>query len=579
MSKIKLSDLVVEKLYNQGVRHVFELSGGMVAHFIDSLYHFKKIDVVTMHHEQSVAFAVDGYSRVSRVPAVGLGTSGPGAINLLTGIGSCYFDSVPSVFIVGQVNRHERKGAKNIRQLGFQETDIASMALPICKKIFVLEDPNEIESIIEESFHVAQSGRCGPVLIEIPMDLQRAIIDRNSNVVNYEEKTKLTSLNDEIEAIVSDIGKAKKPLILVGRGIRSSGAIEEFGELMTYLKIPVVSSLHAIDVLPYSHPCRSGFIGTYGNRWANAAIGQSDLLLVLGSRLDIRQTGADTSYFENRKIYHVDIEREEINNRLKNCIPVNADLRDFLRLFLAKLKNVKLDLNISDWFEEIQENRLRWPDTEELKGINGINPNKFIMELSQSSYSANTKAYLADVGNHQMWSAQSLRLYKEQLFITSGGMGAMGHCFPASIGVSLAMGKAPVVSISGDGGFQLNIQELQTVIRNNIPLKIIVLNNESLGMIRQFQDTYFEGNHQSTIIGYNCPDFEKVSLAYGIDSATIFKEEEVEEGIKKLWEKPNEPFLLQVMIHPHTNCFPKIAFGKPLDEMEPLAKPIDFEGT
>lgn len=573
---MKLSDYLVRFIYAQGVTSVFELSGGMIAHFIESLYEFKDINVVTMHHEQSAAFAADGFARIKGVPGVAFASSGPGATNLLTGIGSCYFDSVPAVFITGQVNQHEQKGNKTIRQLGFQETNIIEMAKPICKAVYVLEIAEQLPMILKKAFETALSGRPGPVLIDIAMNLQRANIEPTEIPVVKPLYNNITNLNEKLwEELKESIDRARKPLILVGRGVLSSFSRPELIEFAEITGIPVVTSLLAIDSIPFKHPLRVGFIGAYGNRWANITIGNCDLLIVIGSRLDIRQTGAYVESFADKVIYHIDIEVGEINNRIKGCIPIIHDLKGFLDSAIFKFRLCNFPA-FSDWYEEINVLKNKWLDINECIDLQGINPNAFFHELS--NYSKKAGAYLADVGNHQMWAAQSLELQENQYFITSGGMGAMGYALPASIGVCIAL-KGTVVIIAGDGGFQLNIQELQTIVRNKLPIKIIVINNRSLGMIRQFQDSYFNSNYQSTMWGYDAPDFEKVAIAYGINAYTITASQEIKIGLDKLWEYNGLPFLLQVMIEPTTNAYPKIAFGKPITEMEPFAKPLEMEGT
>jgi acetolactate synthase I/II/III large subunit len=358
---------------------------------------------------------------------------------------------------------------------------------------------------------------------------------------------------------------SKKPLILVGRGIRSAGSVELFNKFLLKYQLPVVTSLLGFDVLPYNHPQRIGFIGTYGNRWANYALGCCDLLLVLGSRLDLRQTGSSVDSFQNGKvIYHIDIEQAELNNWITNCITLKSDLSDFF----SQIENLDLDYNVPPaWINEIEEKKQTRLDTNELININSINPNSFIHQLSQASQQA--KAFTTDVGNNQMWTSQSLELNKNQLFLSSGGMGAMGYSLPAAIGASITLGNALVVCIAGDGGFQINIQELQTIRRNNLPIKIVILNNHCLGMIRQFQDSYFDSCYQSTVWGYNTPNFNKVALAYNIESFSINKQEEIGIGLSKLWEDPSQPFLLEVSIEFHTNVFPKMKFGCSLTEMEP----------
>lgn len=572
---MKASDYIAITLEKKGIKFVFELSGGMITHILDSLNQKTDIKVISMHHEQSAAFAAEGFARITGIPGIALATSGPGATNLLTGIGSCYFDSVPCIFITGQVNRHELKLDRNIRQLGFQETDIVSMAKPITKACFQINDPNELPDIFELAFEISMNGRPGPVLIDIPMDIQRSII----NVDPKFSKSVVTQCFDNVvlSNLIEDINKAKKPLILAGRGIRAGNALSHFLQFAKSTQLPIVTSLLGLDVISYDDSQRVGFIGSYGNRWANIALGNCDLLIVLGARLDIRQTGADTSYFEKRKIYHVDCEKDEINNRINGCIPIVSDLKYFFDEFSIKSQGIKFQIN-SEWVKYINEQKINWPDINELD-VTGINPNIFMHLLSSNS--KKIAAYIADVGSHQMWAAQSLEISSDQQFLTSGGMGAMGFSLPASIGACLATNKSPIVVIIGDGCMQINIQELQTIARNHLPIKIIVFNNQSLGMIRQFQDSYFESRYQSTFWGYSAPDFEKIAIAYGISAKTINNQDEVLLAINWLWESTNElePQLLQVMINPQTNTYPKLAFGRPITEMEPFAKPLDMEGT
>ncbi len=572
---MKVSDFIAKFIENKGISSVFELSGGMITHILDSINQKTDINIITMHHEQGAAFAAEGFARISGLPGVALATSGPGATNLLTGIGSCYFDSTPAIFITGQVNRHELKREKEIRQLGFQETDIVSMAKPITKYCIQISNPNDIPRIFEKAYQLALEGRPGPVLIDIPMDVQRTQIE----TVFYKNEQKNQEEIDlaVLQKLLFDIKQAKRPLILAGRGIKASNSKDLFDKFLKQTKIPVITTLLGLDLIGFDNLQRVGFIGSYGNRWANIAFGECDLLIVLGSRLDIRQTGADTQFIENRKIYHIDCEKDEINNRVKGCVGIVTDLKSFFSSFENIYSKFIFDLP-NDWVKHIIDLKLTWPDTKELVS-EGINPNVFMHALSSQSQKA--KAYLADVGSHQMWAAQSLEITEGQHFLTSGGMGAMGFSLPASIGASIALNKQPVVVLVGDGSIQINIQELQTIVRNKLPIKIIVLNNNSLGMIRQFQDSYFDSRYQSTLWGYNAPDFAKVSIAYGIEAITISEPDEINVAIDWLWNNENtlSPQLLQVMIDPHTNTYPKIAFGRPITEMEPFAKPIEMEGT
>jgi acetolactate synthase-1/2/3 large subunit len=530
-----------------------------------------------MHHEQAAAFAADAFGRTTGIPGIALATSGPGATNLLTGIGSCYFDSSPGIFITGQVNTKEQKGGRKIRQLGFQETDIFEIAKPITKAIYKVENAKDIPNILELAFAIASSGRPGPVLIDIPMNIQRENI--LNNIPDTQSDNVMIDLKSQknIELLIGGIKKAKRPLILAGRGIRAASAVTEFRAFVNTVKIPVVLTLLGLDLLPYEHLKRVGFIGSYGNRWANILLGECDFLIVLGSRLDIRQTGANVESFrKGKKIFHIDCEEEEINNRIMGCVAIRAHIKIVLKTLLKKIQGTPFKID-NIWIERISHLKLKYPDTKELMNIDGINPNKFIHELSQKA--KNVKGFVADVGNNQMWTAQSIELTQQQIFITSGGMGAMGFALPASIGLVHALNNMPVVVVAGDGGFQVNIQELQTVIQHNLPIKIVILNNNCLGMIRQFQDSYFENRHQSTHWGYSAPNFEMVAKAYGIDAMSIKDYKEVVKALDWLFTDLSKPQLLQVYIDLQTNAYPKLAFGKPITEMEPFSKPLDMEGT
>ena len=572
----KGSDVIARFLDDQGVECVYELIGGMIVHLLDSIHLAGTTRIVSMHHEQGAAFAAEGHARLTGVPGIAMATSGPGATNLLTGIASCYFDSTPAVFITGQVNRDEMKGDRAIRQMGFQETDIVALAGPITKAAWQVQTPEQLPGLLQRSFQLAISGRPGPVLLDVPMDIQRIdapfVEDRQPVKKIAGPAVAQSALDDLIGALRS----AERPLVLVGGGIRAGRAADQIRDLLSVLGVPVVNSLMGVDVLPFSSDLRVGMIGSYGNRWANLAVGRADFLLVLGSRLDIRQTGSETEAFKaDRVIFHVDCEPGEINNRIKGCTEILADLKEFAEAALPVALAAGLPPRTA-WMEEIRALRALWPDTDELSGSSGINPNVLMHQLSSVSRSA--AAFVADVGQHQMWAAQSLELLPHQRFLTSGGLGSMGFGLPAAIGASLAANGRPVVLVAGDGGFQNNIQELQTVVRNELPIKMLIANNRSLGMVRQFQQSYFDSRYQSTVWGYSAPDFAAVASAYGIPAKGIETEEDAEEALSWLMSSPG-PALLDVMISPEANTYPKIAFGRPITEMEPFATPVGMEST
>jgi len=332
-----------------------------------------------------------------------------------------------------------------------------------------------------------------------------------------------------------------------------------------------------VDVLPYSHPLRVGLLGSYGNRWVNLALGQSDFLIVLGSRLDVRQTGSETQAFKaGREVFHVDCEAGEINNRVTGCRAIVSSLAHFLHGANAEVQGRKFPAREA-WRQEISKLRDQWPDVNELKGLPGINPNRFVHELSRVAQTAS--AYVVDVGQHQMWAAQSIELGSDQRFLTSGGMGSMGFALPAALGAVVSVPGRPVVVIAGDGGFQCNLQELQTVARNKLPVKMVVMNNRCHGMVRQFQESYFDGRYVSTMWGYDAPNFAQVAAAFSLPSRRVQEVAEVPAALQWMMADPQSPALLEVMVDSSANAYPKIAFGHPLTEMEPFAKPLEMEGT
>ena len=576
---MKVSDYVARFLAGRGVEFVFEMSGGMITHLLDSMHQLGAPRVVSVHHEQAAAFAADAAGRMTGVPGVAMATSGPGATNLLTGIGSCHFDSSPAVFITGQVNRAEQKGDRAVRQLGFQETDIVSMARPVTKAAWLVRDEREVPELLSRAFDLATEGRPGPVLVDIPMDVQRADIEPPEDAPRGDDAAAPPSREVEAaaEELFARLAESTRPLILAGGGVGAARATTALREFAHRLRVPVVNSLMAVDALPYGDPLRVGMLGSYGNRWANLAVGRSDMLVVVGSRLDVRQTGAETRAFKgDRAIFHVDCEAGEINNRVVGCRAVLSGVKEFLDGVL-RLSEGREFRERAAWLSEIDALRREWPDTRELAGVPGINPNEFMHQLSAASTHA--AAYVVDVGQHQMWAAQSLEVGADQRFLTSGGMGSMGFALPAAVGAALSAAPRPVVVVAGDGGFQSNIQELQTVARNRLPVKMVVVNNNCHGMVRQFQESYFDSRYQSTLWGYSAPDFARVAEAYGVAARTAAEATDVAAALAWLWESPAEPALLQVMVDTYANAYPKIAFGHPMTEMEPFAKPLDMEGT
>lgn len=561
---VKASDYVADFLAAQGVCTVYEMTGGMITHLLDSLHRRGDITIVSMHHEQAAAFAAEGGARMTGVPGVALATSGPGATNLITGIGSCFFDSVPAVFITGQVNTHEQRGESGVRQSGFQETDIVAVAQPITKAAWRISDAAELPARLEEAFRLALSGRQGPVLLDIAMDVQRneLVADSPSYVV---ADAPLEAEQDLIAAVMNAVGTAQRPLIIAGGGVRGAGADGLLCSLSRSWGVPVATSLLGIDVIPADDPLRVGMIGTYGNRWANETMGRADLLLVIGSRLDNRQTGSRVEKFvEGKTIIRVDIDSREIGWRVVPQIAVAADAGAFLGQLLGQTAP---DGPWAAWRDEVAARKVASPDAAELADVPGINVAEFMHELSAAGTSCS--AYVTDVGQNQMWSAQSLQIGAGQRFLTSAGMGAMGFSLPAAIGAAISTPGKPVVSIAGDGGTQVNIQELETVARLGLPVKMVVLDNECLGMVRQFQDELFDSCYQSTVWGYGAPDFAAVAGAYGLPARSVSYPSDVAEAVAWLMADPSAPALLHVQLTQGTRVRPKVSFGNSVFVMEP----------
>lgn len=572
---MKLSDYVIDFLAENNVCHIFEVIGGAITHLVDSTYDQKDIICITTHHEQAAAFAAESYSRVTSNIGVSMATSGPGATNLITGIGSAFFDSIPCLYITGQVNTYEYKFDKEYRQLGFQETDIVSIVKPITKYAFMITDPDSIKYQLQKAIFLAKSGRPGPILIDIPMNIQRAQINPNELPDFYHSEEynnlidKLKTNNDhyKINLILDLIKQSKRPVVLIGGGIRCSGASDELYEFIQKTRMPVVSSLMGLDAFPHDHPAFFGMIGAYGNRYSNLTVANSDLLIVLGSRLDSRQTGTKPETFAIKaKIVHIDIDENELDSKVKSYLTIKCDLKMFFS-HINKRLNQHVNKSLDNWYELIKLYRTKFPNYIEPVNENSqILPNFFMKYLSSI---VNDDAVIClDVGQHQMWAAQSFKIKKNQRMLISGGMGSMGFGLPAAVGASFAAPSKQIIAIVGDGGFQMNIQELQTIVRNKLPIKIFLVNNKCLGMVRQFQELYFDKRYISTLNGYDCPNFANVVEAYGIHSEIVRTIEELQNiTSSKLTYK--YPYFVEVTIPLESNVNPKLEFNRPIEEQSP----------
>lgn len=559
---MRVSDYIVEFLISKGITDVFGYPGGMVTYLMDSFSKYSdKINAHVNYHEQASAFAACSYAQVSGKFGVAYATSGPGAINMLTGVANAYFDSIPVIFITGQVNTYESKGDLPVRQRGFQETDIVLLAKSITKYAKQIINEKDIPYELQKAYFECMSGRKGPVLLDIPMNILRGEIieERCPKYVEKEKKNDSLEIGDFVDALNS----SKKPVIIAGRGIRISDAIWDFRELIHKIKIPVVTSMIAVDSLPSEEEYNFGFIGAYGHRFANFIVQNSDLLISLGSRLDCRQTGNQLEDFAPKaKLIRVDIDSNELFHKIKEDeVQICVDIKEFIQKWKESCTCIK---KYENWYNICSQIK------ERLAHMDDMDSNIYTQELE--NIIPDSAVITTDVGQNQVWIAQSLRIKENTQVLFSGGLGAMGYSLPAAIGAYYACKDCnkTIISINGDGGMQMNIQELQFILRERLPIKIIIYNNKSLGMIRHFQEMYFESNYVQTKEsgGYKAVNFQKIAAAYEI----LYKKIRCPEDVKTCKEifLNDKALILEIELSDSTYVYPKLAMGHPIHDQDKL---------
>ena len=475
---MKITDYIVEFLISKGITDVFGYPGGVICHFIDSLTKYPEIKGHINYNEQGSSFAACGYAQETGKLGVAFATSGPGATNLVTGIANAYFDSTPTMFLTGQVDTYSLKDKLPIRQRGFQETDMVSIVSSITKYAVRVDDPNEIIYQLEKAYYFATTGNPGPVLLDLPADVQRAEIDESILKrfnANTEGLVKSYDYENAVHVISSELSKASRPCFLVGNGVKQAGMQKQIGRLIEALNIPTVFSMPAFDVLPYNHRLNFGFIGANGHRYANFLMSKSNLIITIGSRLDLKQVGNNRDQFvPEARIIRIDIDRGNFAYKVHdNEIDIEADIREFVPLLINDLAN--LTYTSKEWVEVCQKLK---------KILTGYDDEEYTRLLSTfGDEIPDNRVITADVGQSELWVAQQLHVKKHQSVHASGGHGAMGYSLPAAIGCAYNNGKA-VISFNGDGGIQMNIQELQFLQREQLPVMVVIMNNHSLGMIR-----------------------------------------------------------------------------------------------
>lgn len=560
---MKVSDYIANFFIEKEITDVFGYPGGMITYFIDSLYKRKeKINAHLNYHEQASSFCACGYAQISHKPGVAYSTSGPGATNLITGIANAFFDSIPCIFITGQVNSNDLKMNPIIRQSGFQETDIISLVKPITKYCKQITKCSDIKYELEKAYYYAINDRTGPVLLDIPIDIQRAEIDIEK-LDSFVEPILSESFKYEkiLNIILQNLSKAKRPIIIAGQGINLANVRLEFKEFISKLNIPVITSMISVDLMDSNYKLNYGFLGTYGSRYANLITEKSDLIISIGSRLDCRQKGTSNNQFaSNAKLIRIDIDKDELNTSIKDDeITLKCNIKELIPI-INKNDRFNLKNKYANWINICDKIK------EKVKNID-ILPEKEIIE--KISYQVPDNAIITtDVGQNQVWVAQSFKVKPNQRILFSGGHGAMGYSLPAAIGAYYANRK-PIICFNGDGGFQMNIQELQFIVRENLPIKIIILNNHSLGMIRHFQETYFDSRYNQTVKnnGYEVPDFCKIANAYNIRNLNITNINEIDKLKNVLNDKL--PILININLNNTTYVYPKSSMENPIYDQEP----------
>jgi acetolactate synthase-1/2/3 large subunit len=546
---ITKAEFIAQYLVTKKTPAVFTLSGGMIAFIIDAIDTLGITPIIGMRHEQAAGFAAETCTRVSGVPTVALATSGPGATNLITAIASSFFDSVPTIYITGQVSQLEIKKSKDQRQNGFQELNIVESIKNLTKFSIMVDSNSDLEKIFNQAWEIATSGRPGPVLIDIPIDVQQEIFESRKLITNQPKN--IFDNKETINSLLSKIPSYKYPLILAGGGIVTSGAVQQFRQMVEKLKLPVVHSLMAVDALSSDSKFRVGMIGSYGNKAANFALSKCDFLICLGSRLDIRQIGSDIeSFTSNKEIFRVDIDEFELNGRVK----VKSNLKLNLKDYISDLDNFSTSFDFNDWNDEIHLYNSSNSQRDEQDSDLVWNPNDALSQIGDIC--EDTEGFIVDVGQHQMWAAQSLSLKPHHRFITSGGLGAMGFSIPSAIGACFAK-KGTWSVIVGDGCAQLSIAELQTIKENNLPILIFLVNNNQHGMVAQFQETNVDSRFTLTRKGYSTPNFIELAKSFRIPSFMAQTTKELQNITKNLDLLNTGPILIEIKLSQNAKALPK----------------------
>ena len=551
--KLTGAQIVVECLKKEDVKVIFGIPGGAIMPLYDVLYSETSIKHILTRHEQGAAHAADGYARATGKVGVCMATSGPGATNLVTGLANAHLDSIPLVAFTGQVP------TGLIGTDAFQEVDISGITLPITKNSYIARDVKDLARIVQEAFYIARTGRPGPVLIDFPKDIQSAQTE-----FKYPESVSLNSYKptfngniQQIKAAVQEIKNAKKPIVYAGGGVISSNAFPELKDFVLKTNIPITTTLMGLGCFPETHPLSLGMLGMHGTAYANYAVSAADLIIALGARFDDRITGKLDEFGSKAKIIHIDIDPAEVGKNILVDIPIIGDIKNILE----KLNKYVLKKKETEWLNTIEDLKRKYP----LKYINNeeLKP-QYIMETISKIAKDNT-IIVTSVGQHQMWAALYYRHTEPRSFISSGGLGTMGYGFPAALGAKMGCPEKTVICISGDGSFQMNQQEIATAVNNNLAITVIIMNNGYLGMVRQWQELFFDKRYAETTLNGN-PDFVKLVEAYGGTGIRVNKKQELYPALEKALSL-NKFVLIDCLVPKEENVFPMVSPGSPISKM------------
>lgn len=574
--KIKGTSLFVTAMKKEGVDTIFAYPGGYVTDLLDELYDHPGIDLVLPRHEQGLIHAADGYARATGKVGVCLVTSGPGATNLVTGIATANYDSIPLVCFTGQVPAHL------ISNDAFQEVDIVGITQNIAKYSIMVRDRKDLARIIKEAFYIAKSGKPGPVVVDLPADVMRQIGETSYptevNIRGYKPNQGVHM--GQLKKAIALLKNARKPLFLIGGGVNIAHAMEEMTELAEKADVPVVTTVMGKGAIATNHPLYIGNVGMHGSYAANRAVNECDLLFSIGCRFNDRVTGEIDKYAPQAKIVHIDIESAAISRNIKVDIPIVADAKQAIPKIISHIEPMDHQM----WFEAIERWEERCPVKADVKIL--VSPEKVVRTINEVFRDQDT-IITTDVGQHQMWVSQFIELNETHRLITSGGLGTMGFGLPSAVGAAIGCPEKTIISISGDGGFQMNIQELATAVNQELPMIVIIFNNNYLGMVRQMQELFYNKRYSITCLryrksckgkcgtpGYKCPEytpnFVKVAEAYGMHGIFVKDDSEIEQALRdadRISKERRQPVIVEIGIGPYELVLPMIRGGSSFDDI------------